>query len=146
LRQRIALVAFAAAAIGIAWAFTPALPEEMPSPATLAGWEKVEGEAETVDSAVSYRFYVNPIRPALYELTRYRLTRIVQGADGSTERRPETEKVLWNARPDAKQPIICYELRDGSWRKLEHGSPEYILEMGTAIHVYAMHRQAILSR
>jgi len=144
--KSIAVLAAAAAAIGIAWAFTPALPEGMPSAATLAGWEKVEGEAETVDSAVSYRFYVNPIRPALYELTRYRLTRIVQDANGSTERRTETEKVLWNARPDEKQPIICYELRDGSWRKLDHGTPEYILEMGTAIHVYSMHRQAILSR
>jgi hypothetical protein len=146
LGKAMALVAFAAAAIGIAWAFAPALPEEMPSASTLATWEKIEGDVETTDSAVSYRFYVNPIRPALYELTRYRLTLTVQGADGSSERRTQTEKVLWNAEPERKKPILLYELRDGSWRKLEHGTPEYILEMGTAIHVYSMHRQAVLNR
>jgi hypothetical protein len=141
-----AAASLAAAAVGVAAAFAPSLPEGLPSPSTLAGWEKVEGEVETTDSAVSYRFYVNPTHPGLYELTQYRMTRIVAGADGAPERRPETEKVLWNARPGEKQPIVCYEMRDGSWRKLEHGSADYIVEMATAIQVYALHRLAVASR
>lgn len=139
-------VSFAAAAIGVASAFAPALPEGLPSPATLAGWEKVEGEVETADSTVSYRFYVNPRRPGLYELTQYRMTRIVHGAGVARERRPETEKVLWNAQPDQKQPLVCYEMRDGAWRRLEHGSAAYVAEMRTAIYVYSLHRQVVTAR
>jgi hypothetical protein len=146
MRKATVLVSFAAAAIGVASAFAPALPEGLPSPATLAGWEKVEGEVETTDSSVSYRFYVNPSRPGLYELTQYRMTRIVQGAGGARERRPETEKVLWNARPDEKHPLVCYEMRGGAWRRLEYGSAAYIAEMHTAIYVYSLHRQAVATR
>jgi hypothetical protein len=144
--KAIALAGFASAAVGVAWAFAPALPEGLPSPSTLAGWQKVEGEVETAQSTVSYRFYVNPSHPGLYEVTQYRLTRTVQGTDGTRERRRETEKVLWNARPDEKQPLLCYEMRDGAWRKLQHGSAEYVAEMRTAIYVYALHRQAVASR
>ncbi|HEX6739621.1 MAG TPA: hypothetical protein VF310_15180, partial [Vicinamibacteria bacterium] len=101
------------------------LPARLPDPAVLARWELIQGQADSNGSPVSYRFYVDPARPAIYRLTQYRLAM-------------ETEKLLWNAAPGARV-LECYELLADGWHRLEPGTERYRLEMATAIRVYQLH-------
>jgi hypothetical protein len=151
----------AALLLAVVWVSFPAaplsdvLPAELPDRETLGAWEKIEGEAETADLHVLYTLYVNPKRPALYEVTHYRMTRVVRSADGTSRQVPETEKVLWNP-PKGRVPerIRCYE-RVGAgagpastvrWRTLEPDSNEYRTELRTGMSVYWLHRAALQQR
>jgi len=127
--------------------FSIELPSGVPTAAVLAKWEKITGDVEASGERVSYVFYVNPLRQALYEVTRYRITRLSTGADGKPQRQHETEKLLWNAHPGTGERLRCYELREpGGWVQLGQGTPEYRAEMMTAIHVYGLHREASQAR
>jgi len=130
------------------------MPAELPDTVTIARWEKFAGQADMGDASVVYELYVNPVRPALYEITRYRLTTSAAGSDGRTRRHEETEKVLWNSAPGTREPLRCFEwiaqrtwrtlwlASAGEWRRMEPGSPAYRSAMGTAIRVYAAHNDA----
>ena len=145
----LALVAAFKLASGLTRAagFSLELPADVPTAAVLANWQKITGDVDTPTEAVSYVFYVNPVRQALYEVTRYRVTRLSPGPDGKPQRRPETEKLLWNAHPGTGELLRCYELREpGGWVRMEQGTPEYRAEMMTAIHVYGLHRAATQGR
>jgi hypothetical protein len=106
------------------------LPDHLPRPDVLARWELIQGQSDSNGSRVSYRFYVDPARPALYRVTQYHLAL-------------ETEKLLWNAEPGARGGVLeCYELLPEGWRRLEAGTDRYRMEMATAIRVYQLHRSA----
>jgi hypothetical protein len=66
------------------------LPEGAPPAETLAAWDRADGRTEEEDWAVVYELYVNPQRPGLYEVTRFRVDRLERGPDGRTRRVPET--------------------------------------------------------
>ena len=89
----------------------------------MTGWEKADGRAEVGEWSVVYALYVNPVRRGLYEVTRFRVAR-------------ETEKLLWNARPGSREPLVCYEwsgrrswrtlwIRRWTWRRLLPGTEQY---------------------
>ena len=107
------------------------LPEHLPSPQVLATWELIQGQAQSNGSRTSYRFYVDPARPALYRITQYR-------------QHLETEKLLWNAEPGVGI-LECYELLPEGWRRLEPGTDRYRMEMATAIRIYQLHRNVVHS-
>lgn len=123
------------------------LPAELPDALTLAGWDRFAGQAQMGDAVVVYELYVNPIRPALYEITRYRLTSTARG------RRQQTEKVLWNPATGLREPLRAFEwihkrtwktlwLGDpGEWRRIEPQTPAYESEMRNAIRVYQLHNE-----
>jgi len=127
------------------------LPPETPSAETLAAWERADGEAEDGPQVVVYSLFVNPRRPGLYEVTRFRVDRI-EGRPGARPRRvKDTEKLIWNARPGTREPLVCWEraahrgwrtlwLRRWAWRRLAPGSAEYRAAMFTALRVYGLHR------
>jgi hypothetical protein len=129
------------------------LPAELPDAMTLAGWQRYAGEARMGDSSVVYELYVNPVRPALYEITRYRVTSTAQDADGRRRSHEETEKVLWNPATVPRQPLRCFEWiakrtwktlwlgEPGKWRRIEPATPAYASEMRTAIQVYNLQNQ-----
>lgn len=130
------------------------LPAELPDALTLAGWHRFAGRADMGDSAtVVYELYVNPVRPALYEITRYRVTRTTEDGEGRRSAREETEKVLWNPVSTTRQPLRCFEwvgtrswrtlwLADkGEWRRIAPATPAYDSEMRKAIRVYALHNE-----
>jgi hypothetical protein len=129
------------------------LPAELPDAMTLAGWQRYAGEARMGDSSVVYELYVNPVRPALYEITRYRVTSTALDADGRRRTHEETEKVLWNPATVPRQPLRCFEWitkrtwktvwlgEPGNWRKIEPATPAYDSEMRIAILVYNLHNQ-----
>jgi hypothetical protein len=129
------------------------LPAELPDSVTVGGWEKFAGKANMAEASVVYELYVNPVRPALYEITRYRLTTSTTGSDGRTRRNQETEKVVWNSAPGTKEPLQAFEwiarrtwrtlwlATKGEWRRMEPGSPDYRSAMKTAINVYFVRNQ-----
>ena len=118
------------------------LPPGVPSFATLGTWQKIDGKIETATATVHYEFYVNPRREALYEVTRYRVTQLSRGPDGSPRRVPATEKFLWNAHPGTGERLWCFELRrPGGWTRLDTHSREYQEEMRTAVYVYDLQNQ-----
>jgi hypothetical protein len=130
------------------------LPAEVPGTVAMAGWEKFAGQGQVSDGSVVYELYVNPLRPALYEITRYRLTKSTEGSDGRTRRHEETEKVLWNSAPGTGEPLWCFEWiaertwrtlwlgRGGEWRRMSPESAAYKSAMGTAIRVYVLRNQS----
>jgi hypothetical protein len=134
---------------------TERLPAELPDAATIAGWERFAGEGSVGHSTVVYELYVNPVRPALYEITRYRLTSTETGADGRPRRHQETEKILWNPASVPTQPLRCFEWitrsswkklwlgASGEWRRIEPSTPAYKSEMQTAVQVYNLHNQRV---
>jgi hypothetical protein len=102
-----------------------------------ASWPSVSGEVRSDALSFGYRFHVNPDRPALYSVMRYRLREPPGGA-------PFTEKFLWVERPGARTPIRCFELSlgDGArWRELTPGTDEYLREMGTLMAVLGHQNQ-----
>jgi hypothetical protein len=115
-------------------------PAGVPDGASL-GWEKIDGEVTTTTSALAYTFYVNPMRPAIYELARYRYVK-VEGAN----RAASTEKLVWNQYPSGGKGPQCYALESGGWRTLERGSDEYRSEMGMTVYVYGVHRRLTAER
>ena len=143
------------AVLGTACATAPGLsrrlPRDVPAAETLAAWERAGGEAMDAERVVVYELYVNPLRPGLYEVTRFRVDRLEGPAGGRTRRVKETEKLLWNARPGTRDPLVCYErtagrgwktlwVRRWAWRRLAPGTSEYRSAMFTAIRVYHLHR------
>jgi hypothetical protein len=118
-------------------------PTDSPGAKVLGGWRKVAGDVETSTTRISYELYVNPEHEAMYEVTRYRVTRLSKGSDGRIRARTETEKFLWNAHP-GREHLRCFELlADGTWVRLKSDTPEYRGEMANAIYVYGLHRKAL---
>jgi hypothetical protein len=139
------------AAFAEAQALSGTLPEGAPSAQTLAAWQRLDGQAEDGEWAVVYALYVNPLRPGLYEVTRFRVDRLHRRPGAAARRRADTEKLLWNARPGTREPLVCYEraphrgwrtlwLRRWRWRRLTPGMPDYQGAMFTALRVYGLHR------
>lgn len=126
--------------------FTATLPDGMPS---LQQWEKITGEVE-LDSPrlrLQYEFYVNPVRPGLYELIRYRIT-LPEGPAGADDY-PPLEKLQWQSGEKDMRRFECAPSEPGTpcrWRELARGSPEYHREMPVILWLYGMHRRLILER
>jgi hypothetical protein len=138
-------------ASGMAEELARSLPRDIPTAETLAAWERADGEAEDGEQVFIYALFVNPLRPGLYEVTRFRVDRIEGRPGAPTRRVKDTEKLIWNARPGTRAPLVCYEraahrgwrtlwLRRWAWRRLAPGSAEYRAAMFTALRVYGLHR------
>jgi hypothetical protein len=149
----VAFVVLVACATARSHGLAGRLPAELPDAVTIAGWQRYAGQGRMGESNVVYELYVNPVRPALYEITRYRVTSTARDADGRTRSHEETEKVLWNPATVPRQPLHAFEwitkrtwktlwLGDpGKWRKIEPSTPAYASEMRTAIQVYNLQNQ-----
>jgi len=103
-------------------------------PAEIAGfatWPFVAGEVRKDGLSFAYRFHVNPQRPALYSVMRYRVLTALGEA-------PITEKFLWAESPGSGAPLRCFELGLGEsavWREMAPGTTEYKREMMTLMAV-----------
>src|SRR5207245_5588598 len=150
-RAGLVLVAALAAGPATPGGLAGTLPSNVPAPQTRAGWERVSGEVRDGDAAVVYELYVNPIRPGLYELTRFRVDRLEAQGGGRARRVKDNEKLLWNARPGTNEPLICYErtgrrswrtlwLRRWSWRRLGPDTAESRAATFTAIRLHNLRR------
>jgi hypothetical protein len=116
----------------VAWSHAADFGAEPPYPiARLATFEVLAGELESSRLRAAYRFYVDPLRPGLYTVMRYRLR-------SSGNEPPPTEKLVWNERPGQPAPLRCFEWivaggggEGGGWRELSAASAAYGQEMQT---------------
>jgi hypothetical protein len=139
----VALVLGALLPVSPAGPFTVPLPGGMPP---LQSWEKVAGDTLVGEPRlrVQYEFYVNPRRPGLYELIRYRVSR----ADGSaTAVHPGLEKVQWHAGANDFRRFECGPAPGHSsrcrWRPMPPGSKEHAREVPTILWLYGVHRSVL---
>lgn len=131
--------------------FTPTLPEGVPAP---VGWERIAGETHFGNPTVWvwYEFYVNPKRPALYQLVRYRIR--TESGDDSDNRYEATEKLQWQLF--GTNTLRRFECRDREahlgiaapcqWRELPPDSAEYRREAQVVIWLYGLHRSLSKAR
>jgi hypothetical protein len=127
--------------------FAATLPDGLPS---MLGWEKITGEADLENPRLrlQYEFYVNPVRPALYELIRYRVT-LPDGTAGADDY-PAREKLQWQAGQKDLRRFECGPVAEPRspcrWRELVQGSAEYRREVGVILWLYGVHRRLLLER
>jgi hypothetical protein len=123
-------------------AFAFALPEGV---GDVAAWETVSGEFETETMRGAYRFYVNPVRAAMYQVMRYRVE-LVGAAGVSARARGSAERVAFVRRPGAREPLACWERQapgvTPAWRRIGAETEEYRREMTVLMQVLAVHRMA----
>lgn len=123
--------------------FTPRTPEGVPS---VRGWERITGdfEFETPRLSVQYEFYVNPARPAVYEVVRYRI--VEMGAVAESRRYAVTEKLQWDRDGRDLRRFECVPRAGGgcSWREMEKGGKDYLREVPVLLWLYGLHRNLSL--
>jgi len=122
--------------------FSPTLPAGI---GDISGWQIVTGDFETAEIRGGYRLYVNPAKPALYQLMRYRIDR-QPGAPEQSDRRLGAERVAFIRNPGVREPMVYWERQPAGvvpqWREIAPGTREYIDEMGLLMRVLAVHRSA----
>jgi hypothetical protein len=134
-----AYFAFALLPAAPAVALSGTFPVETPSGDAIAGWTRVAGQVESDGAQIAYELYVEPRRPGLYALTRYRVRRAHETAGD--------EILIWNARPGL-EPLRCFSrvsrpnpwtfglLPVWHWEPVPNGTTPYRQAMFTAIRVY----------
>jgi hypothetical protein len=125
--------------------FSAVLPEGVDD---ISGWETVSGEFQTPVARGAYRFHINPRRPALYQVMRYRVE-LLAPSNPIEKERIASERFAFVRRPGTTEPIKCWELQapgaDPRWRELRAGTAQYQLEMAMLMQVLAVHRAARFS-
>ena len=115
-------------------AFARQLPAEVGDVST---FETVSGAVTSASVSGRYRFYVNPLFQALYQVMRYRVRFTVDG-----EAAP-TEKVVWNRRPGQREPLVVWARvateEPVRWRSITPGTDEYLIEMGRLMQILSAH-------
>jgi hypothetical protein len=125
--------------------FTRRLPSGVPSP---VGWERIAGEAHLGNPPLSvwYEFYVNPERPALYQIVRYR----IESAKPDDDYRA-FERLQWHlSGTKTLRRFECRETRayldeatPCEWRELLPESAEYRRETAVILWLYGLHRSLL---
>jgi hypothetical protein len=139
------LIAFGFASFAYSSRFTSRVPDPIPS---LRGWERITGDFGVDDppTRVEYEFYVNPARPAAYEVVRYRIT---ERADTPANRHyASTEKLQWDrdgrdVRRFECVPGVMSDPRPCRWREMAKDSQEYEREVPVMLWLYGLHHQAL---
>jgi hypothetical protein len=110
----------------------------------VSGWELVTGDFETASMRGSYRFYVNPLRQAMYQLLRYRVELL--GEPGDVASRLPGERVAFVEHPGTHERMRIWAreatLDGAEWRPVVAEAHEYKVEIGVLMGVLAIHRAA----
>jgi hypothetical protein len=128
--------------------FSRDVPPGIPS---VRGWERITGDLhfQSPRVAVQYEFYVNPARPAIYEVVRYRFFDL--GPDRKDEQRyPTTEKLQWDRDGRDLRRFECVANGAGgagcAWHEMEKGGEDYLREVPVLLWLYGAHRRTIQER
>jgi hypothetical protein len=127
--------------------FSTIVPMGIPS---VEGWERITGdlEFESPRVAVQYEFYVNPERPATYEVVRYRVTDLGPVPKGQS-RYATTEKLQWerDGRDVRRFECVPSAARGScSWQEMEKGSADYVREVPVLLWLYGAHNKIVQDR
>jgi hypothetical protein len=120
--------------------FSKDVPIVVPS---VAGWTRISGDLELADRqvAVRYEFYVNPARPAIYEVVRYRVTPLVP--TGAAPRASGNEKLQWDrdGRDLRRFECVASAGRACAWTEMEKSGADYRMEVPFLIQLYGAHNR-----
>ena len=138
----VTLLALTATPLAVAH-FAETVPDVVPS---VTGWERITGDVELQKQRVKvqYEFYVNPERPAIYEVVRYRVTELdpqrkTQGGS------PTTERLQWDRDGRDLRRFECVGQASGAecvWQEMEKGGDEYVRQVPLLISLYGEHHKA----
>lgn len=123
--------------------FTTNVPAVVPS---VVGWERIAGDLKFQQPRVDaqYEFYVNPARPAIYEVVRYRVTDPGREARGEAPY-PTTEKLQWDRDGRDLRRFECVQTQaegECAWREMEKGGADYVREVPMLLWLYGQHNKA----
>ena len=124
--------------------FATNVPPVVPS---VEGWERITGDLEFQKPrlAVQYEFYVNPARPAIYEVVRYRVTDLAPRGKSTRAPYPATEKLQWDRDGRDLRRFECVGARAETacvWREMDKGGDDYLREVGVLLWLYDAHNKA----
>jgi hypothetical protein len=142
------ILALTATPLAVVAQFSEKVPMAVPS---VEGWERIAGDLEFASPhvAVQYEFYVNPARPAVYEVVRYRITSLGPGRKGEP-RYPSTEKLQWDRNGRDLRRFECVRAAaDGascSWHEMEKGGADYLREVPVLLWLYGAHHKRMNDR
>lgn len=132
----VALLAITATPLALGQ-FASEAPAVVPS---TEGWERISGdlEFEKPRMAVRYEFYVNPRRPMIYEVVRYRVTEITPGTGARGRVR---EKLQWDRDGRDLRRFECFRQGDDAcaWKEMEKGGDAYLGEVALLMQLYNGH-------
>ena len=140
--KTVAALVLVGTASPIAGGFSKEVPRGVPS---VKGWMQISGDVEFGEPrvAVRYQFFVNPARPAAYEVVRYRVTPL--GAAGSVPPAPGNEKLQWDrdGRDLRRFECVASVAADGgcAWKEMDKGGAAYRTEVGLLIPLYNAHNR-----
>ena len=117
--------------------FARTVPLDLPH---FQGWERISGDVqlESPRMSVQYEFFVNPARPAIYEVVRYRIVEL----DFTEARRyPTTEKLQWDRDGRDVRRFECAGEpgQACAWREMAKGGDDYTREIPVLIWLYGLH-------
>jgi len=136
----VAVLAFTATPLAVAQ-FSKDVPMAIPS---VEGWERITGDLEFARQrvAVQYEFYVNPARPAIYEVVRYRVTDLGP-VPRDKVRYPTTEKLQWDRDGRDLRRFECVASPEAggacAWHEMEKGGAAYVREVPVLLWLYGAH-------
>ena len=133
----VAVLAVTATPLAVAH-FVTTVPAVVPS---VEGWERITGDVELQKPrvAVQYEFYVNPERPAIYEVVRYRVTDL-DPLGKAMSGYPTRERLQWDIDGRDLRRFACVGQTAGPecvWEELEKGGDDYLSQVPLLISLYA---------
>jgi len=122
------------------------LPQGLPD---VSGWEHSSGRVEFDNPrrTLEYELIVNPERPGVYSIARYRIRLLQREAAASTL--ADAEKLQWDRDGVDVRRYVCEPNRTAwgcHWRELARHGREYDLEMPTLLSLYALHARLLNER
>lgn len=137
------ILALTATPLAVVAQFSDKVPMAVPS---VEGWERIVGDLElgSPPVAVQYEFYVNPARPAIYEVVRYRVTDRGPVPKDKT-RYPTTEKLQWDRDGRDLRRFECLPRAAGAgcvWHEMEKGGADYAREVPVLLWLYGAHHRS----
>jgi hypothetical protein len=133
------ILALATGPLGGRAPFTRDVPGALPD---FRGWERISGDVQLSSPRVSveYEFYVNPQRPMIYEIVRYRIVEVdfVEG-----RRYPVAERLQWDRDGRDLRRFECVAEPGGScaWREMSKAGDDYRREMPVLLWLYGLHNR-----
>lgn len=130
--------------------FVTFLPEALPD---ISSWEKSHARAEFAGPrrTVEYELYVDPQRPAVYSVTRYRIT-YAEAAEQRASGQPEAEVLQWDKDGRDVRRFVCSPrgiprpAGPCRWREMVKGGSEYQAVMPALLKIYSLHASLLRSR
>ena len=139
-----AILALATGPLDAVSPFVRAVPDGLPD---FRGWERISGDVQLTSPRVTvqYEFFVNPERPVIYEIVRYRVVEM-DAVEG--RRYAASEKLQWDRNGRDLRRFECADSPGGgcAWREMARTGEEYRGEAPVLLWLYGLHSRLVRDR